>query len=642
MRKQICYYQDSPVAALAAQIEEPYQRVGVSRDKPPAGLGEIATVWLADAERDGSDIKNLPTQDAHLRVVCLVNATPANRLSAGHGIFAYLPANVPPAMLTRVVAAAFENLELTARALAAERQVEQSSREIDELNRIGIALSSERDTQALLNLILLKSREITASDAGSLYLVEEVSETERRLRFKLTQNDSVSVSFTEFTMPLNPKSIAGYVAVTGEMLHLEDVYELPPDAPYSFNRRYDEESGYRTKSMLTIPMKNQKGETIGVLQLLNSKRDWNARLTTPEAVEEQVIPYPKRRQELAGSLASQAAVAYETNVLYENIQNLFEGFVKAAVTAIEQRDPTTSGHSFRVARLTCGLAEVVDKVETGPYAPLRFSREQMKELRYAALLHDFGKVGVREEVLVKAKKLYPLQLEVVRQRFDYIRKALEAEYAKRKIEYLQRANRKDVAEALQLMDQEYELRLRELDDYLQFILQVNEPTVLPEGNFEKLLEIAQRTYRDPRGVEHNWLSAEEVRFLSIPKGSLDPDERKQIESHVEQSFLFLRQIPWNKDINKIPMIARAHHELLNGSGYPYQLKGDQIPAQTRMMTISDIFDALSAADRPYKKAVPVRRAIEILGDMVKDGQLDPLLFQLFVDAKIYELTAKPA
>jgi len=642
MQKQLCYYQDSPVAALAAQIEDSYQRVGVPRDKPPSGLGEIATVWLADAERDASDIKNLATQDAHLRVICLVNATPPNRLPAAHGIFAYLPANVAPTMLARVVASAFENLELTARALAAERQVEQSSREIDELNRIGIALSSERDTQALLNLILLKSREITASDAGSLYLVEEVSETERRLRFKLTQNDSVPVSFTEFTMPLNPKSIAGYVAVTGEMLHLEDVYQLSAEAPYSFNRRYDEESGYRTKSMLTIPMKNQKGETIGVLQLLNSKRDWNARLTAPEIVEEQVIPYPKRRQELAGSLASQAAVAYETNVLYENIQNLFEGFVKAAVTAIEQRDPTTSGHSFRVARLTCGLAEVVDKVETGPYASLRFTREQMKELRYAALLHDFGKVGVREEVLVKAKKLYPLQLEVVRQRFDYIRKALEAEYTRKKLEYVQRASHKEAAEAFQLMDQEYELRLVELDDYLQFVLQVNEPTVLPEGNFEKLLEIAQRTYRDPRGLEHNLLTAEEVRFLSIPKGSLDADERKQIESHVEQSFLFLRQIPWNKDINKIPMIARAHHELLNGSGYPYQLKGDQIPAQTRMMTISDIFDALSAADRPYKKAVPIRRAVEILSDMVKDGQLDPLLFQLFVDAKIYELTAKPA
>lgn len=642
MEKQLCYYEDSPAAAIAAHIEDSYRRVGVGRGQAPPGLGQVATVWLADPECDSRDLEALVRQGADLRVIYLAKADSLQSAPAGRGVCAYLPSNAAPSVVLHAVAIAFENLELARRVAIAEQQVEESAREIDELNRIGIALSSERDTQALLNLILLKSREITSSDAGSLYLVEEVSETERRLRFKLTQNDSMSVGFTEFTMPLNTQSISGYVAVTGEAQHLADVYELPPDAPYGFNRRIDEESGYRTKSMLTIPMKNQKGETIGVLQLINCKRHWDAKLTRAEAVEEEVIAYSKRQQELASSLASQAAVAYENNVLYENIQTLFEGFVKAAVTAIEQRDPTTSGHSFRVSHLTCGLAEVADKVETGPYASLRFSREQMKELRYAALLHDFGKVGVREEVLVKAKKLYPLQFEIVRQRFDYIRKALEAEYAKRKIDYLMHPSRGEVSEALSMLDQELALRIAELEDYLQFVLQVNEPTVLPEGNFEKLLDIAKRTYRDPRGIEYNYVTPEEVRFLSIPKGSLDADERKQIESHVEQSFLFLRQIPWNKENIKIPTIARAHHELLNGSGYPYQLRGEQIAPQTRMMTISDIFDALSASDRPYKRALPMEKALNILTDMVKHGQLDPVLFQLFVDAKVYQLTAKPS
>ncbi len=505
------------------------------------------------------------------------------------------------------------------------------------MNRIGVALSSERDTEALLNLILLKSREITSSDAGSLYLVEELSETEKRLRFKLTQTDSIPVSFAEFTMPIDTRSIAGYVALRGEPLAIEDVYELPPDASYRFNRRIDEESGYRTRSMLTIPMKNQKGETLGVLQLINCKRHWQARLTSLAVVEQEVIPYSPRQQELASSLASQAAVAYENNVLYENIQTLFEDFVKAAVYAIEQRDPTTSGHSFRVSQLTCGLAEMVDRVDTGCYAGLRFSREQMKEIRYAALLHDFGKVGVREEVLVKAKKLYPLQLEVLRQRFDFIRKALEADYARRKLEAMQRGY---PAETLQILDQEYHLRLAEIDDYFAFVIRANEPTVLPEGQFDKLLEIAKRTYVDLQGNERNYLAPEEVGFLSIPKGSLDPKERLEIESHVIHTFNFLAQIPWPREIRNIPMVARAHHELLDGSGYPYKLHAAEIPVQSRMIVLTDIYDGLTAADRPYKKAMPPEKALSILGEMMQRGQVDPALYELFVNAKLYRIVSK--
>ncbi|MGH9812688.1 MAG: HD domain-containing phosphohydrolase [Candidatus Acidiferrales bacterium] len=527
--------------------------------------------------------------------------------------------------------------ELAEKLAAAERTCELLQHQIAELNRIGIALSAERDTQRLLELILRASREITSADAGSLYLVEEVSETEKRLRFKLTQNDSIEVGLTEFTIPINRRSIAGYVADTGEVLHLEDAYEISPESPFGFNRRFDEEIGYRTKSMLTIPMKNQKGEILGVLQLINCKRSFQTRLSAPAVVEQEVVPFDPRVQELAFSLASQAAVAYENNVLYESIQTLFEGFVKAAVTAIEQRDPTTSGHSFRVSKLTCGLAEAADKVTTGPYADLTFTREQMKEIRYAALLHDFGKVGVREQVLVKAKKLYPHQMELLHQRFDYIRKAVEADHLKRKLEAI---HSQQPAEALEALDLEFRRRIEELDDYLRFILQVNEPTVLPEGKFERLLDIAKQSYADVRGVERTYITPEEVRFLSISKGSLDSEERLQIESHVIHTFNFLAQIPWTREIKNIPLIARAHHEKLDGTGYPYKLKEPQIPAQTKMMTISDIFDALSASDRPYKKAVPIERALNILADDVKHGALDPILFQLFVDAKIYQLTAK--
>ena len=633
MDKQVWYFSDSPAASLIGSLPPDYTAKAVSRTRPFSTPQQTRLVWLADLQRDAEDLDGWAQRNSQARVVYVL--PPDTNPPAGNRVaFAYLPSQPSPAFLDQTLASAFENMELAARA---EEQLARSSHEINELNRIGVALSSERDPQRLLNLILQASREITSSNAGSLYLVEDVSEKEKRLRFKLTQNDSAPVGFTEFTVPMDRSSIAGYVAVTGEVLPLADTYEILPDAPYHFNRRFDEETGYRTKSMLTIPMQNQQGEILGVLQLINCKRDFRQHITSPEEIEREVVPYGPRQIELATSLASQAAVAYENNILYENIQTLFEGFVKAAVTAIEQRDPTTSGHSFRVSRLTCRLAETVDKVETGPYADLHFNHEQMREIRYAALLHDFGKVGLREEILLKAKKLYPHELDLVRHRFDYVRKTLEANHLQRKLEATER---KQPPEAFRNLEEEYQIRLAELEDYLQFILQANEPTVLPAGNFDKLLHIAQRTYVDGRGVERPYVTPEEVRFLSIPMGSLDPEERLQVESHLIHTFNFLAQIPWTREIKSIPLIARAHHEKLDGSGYPYKLRDPQIPPQTKIMTICDIFHALSAADRPYKKAVPPERALEILAESVKQGQLDPLLFQLFLDAKIYQLTAK--
>ena len=636
MPREVWYFSDSPVASVAARLPGQFQSRPVPRRRLPREAASAATVWLAERKRDARALASLARRNPCLRIVYLVDSA-ALAPTKDSCAFAYLPLRPHSEVLARTLASAFESSELAARAARAEAQLKRSDRAVAELNRIGIALSAEKDAQKLLDMILWASREITSSDAGALYLVEEVSPTEKRLRFKLTQNDSAKVTFTEFTMPIDRRSIAGYVADTGKALPLADAYRLPRGAPFKFNRRFDEEVGYRSKSMLTIPMKNPKGEVLGVLQLINCKRHFKTKLTSPSVVEREVIPYEPRQQELANSLASQAAVAYENTVLYENIQTLFEGFVQAAVTAIEQRDPTTSGHSFRVKTLTCGLAEVTDKVETGPYAELNFTREQMKEIEYAALLHDFGKVGVREDVLVKAKKLYPYQLEVIRHRFDYIRKAIEADYLARRLEAVERRQPREHLRGLQ---DEYQRRLAEVDDYLQFILQVNEPTVLAGGNFDRLLEMARRSYADARGIERPYVTPQEIRFLSIPMGSLDPEERLQIESHVIHTFNFLAQIPWTREIKDIPLIARGHHEKLDGSGYPYNLREPQIPTQTKMMTISDMFDALSAADRPYKKAVPMEKALNILADCVKQGQLDSTLFKLFVDAKIYQLTAK--
>jgi HD-GYP domain-containing protein (c-di-GMP phosphodiesterase class II) len=560
------------------------------------------------------------------------------------GCFATLPSKAKPAFVRKTVDAAIANIELAQRERAAQADLARAEREMEMLNRIGIALSQTHEVGALLNMILMKAREITGADAGSLYLVEEAqtdalsaSPGDRRLRFKLTQNDSVQFPFAELELPLQENSLAGYTALHGKVINLADARRIPRNRPYRFNPRFDEETGYRTRSMLTLPIKNGRGEVIGVLQLINCKLHPEARLTSEEVVEREVRPFSDRAVRLALSLASQAGVAYENSHLYQDIEKLFEGFVQASVKAIEQRDPTTSGHSLRVSHMTVGLAEIVDRVETGSYAGIHFSPEQMKEIRYAALLHDFGKVGVREEVLVKAKKLYPMQIDVISHRFDYLYMELQAQLEREKVRMLMEMDKPEALSRIALLEEEYRLRKLQMESGFEAVLQANEPTVLAEGKFDRLLEIARQTYHDPRGIEKPILTAEEVRYLSIPKGSLSADERAQIESHVIHSFNFLLQIPWTRQIREIPRIVRAHHEKLNGTGYPYKLKSDEIPVQAKIMTICDIFDALSASDRPYKKAVASDRALGILEMSVKDKELDPELYRLFLDSGIFRL-----
>jgi HD-GYP domain-containing protein (c-di-GMP phosphodiesterase class II) len=526
-------------------------------------------------------------------------------------------------------------------AARARAEIAARSKEIGELTRIGVALSTERNYDVLLEMILTQARHITGSDAGSLYLVEGRDTPSPKLRFKLAQNDTLpNAPFVEFTMPMNHASQAGYVCTTGEPLVIDDVYFLPPDVEYSFNRSIDERSGYRSKSMLTVPMKNHKSEVIGALQLINRKRDPSAALTGPDVVTAQVVPYSRRSVEIVTALAGQAAVSIENSLLYEDIERLFEGFVTAAVTAIEQRDPTTFGHSGRVATMTVGLAEVVDRASDGPHKAVKFSREQLKEIRYAGLLHDFGKVGVREQVLVKAKKLYPPDLTLIKSRYAFVRRTAEAEYHRQRADFLFANGRNGYEEFIGPLDAAHRQALEDLERFLKTVLQSNEPTVLPEGSFEELLALAEKKFVDIDGAAQPLLSDDEVRYLTIRKGSLDEAERLEIESHVTHTYRFLLQIPWTKELSQIPLIAYGHHEKLDGHGYPRHVNAPAIPIQTRMMTISDIFDALTAADRPYKRAVPLQRALDIMSQEVKGGMLDQDLFDLFVEGKVFEKMAE--
>jgi HD-GYP domain-containing protein (c-di-GMP phosphodiesterase class II) len=650
--REIWFIEGSLAEKLAASLRENYHLCNLSAKsqsaanlKPDTGCAANYGVVLADM-RDGAPV--LPASwngsGSDYRVIGVVPASglgsqktsESQGAKASAAVFAFVSANASRVELEKTLGIAFENIALAARERTAREELEAAEREREQLNEIGIALSSQRDVRELLNLILAKAREITRADAGSLYLIEDDAEGQRHLRFMLTQNDSLVFPFKEFTLPLAEDSMAGYTALRGKVVNFADAYHIPPEMPFHFNDHYDRESGYRTKSLLTLPMRNAKGEVLGVLQLINARNDPAARLRSEADVAAHVQPFHERSVRLALSLASQAAVAYENRKLYNDIQTLFEGFVKAAVTAIEQRDPTTSGHSLRVAAYTQSLAEIVDQVSTGPYSASHFDHEQMKEIRYAALLHDFGKVGVREEVLVKAKKLYPLQMDLVKQRFDYIRKEAEVSMVRRKLQTFLERDRGDALSEIARLSEDFEQRLDRIQDYLEFIMQANEPTLMEHAQFRKLNEIAKQFFLDSKGSELPYINADEMRLLSIPKGSLDAAERQQIESHVVYTFNFLSQIPWTKELRGVPEIARAHHEKLNGAGYPYKLHGDQIPLQTKMMTICDIFDALTASDRPYKRAVPVERALSILEECVQANEIDAELFRLFRESKVYD------
>jgi HD-GYP domain-containing protein (c-di-GMP phosphodiesterase class II) len=529
---------------------------------------------------------------------------------------------------------------------------ERSRYELDELLGIARALSSERDIHKLLDLILAKSRQITGADAGSVYVAEEGATTSERpswrtrppgaggrvLQFMLSQNDSVSIDLKQFRIPVDETSIVGQAVLQARPINIPDLVRLsePGQNPGGFqhNSSVDVSIGYRARSMLTVPMLSARGEVIGVIQLINRKRDPEMRLERPEDFEEAVVPFDARSEELAFALAAQAGICLENAILYDEIRKLFEGFVDASVTAIESRDPTTSGHSRRVATLSVTLAEKVDALAEGPLRAVRFSREDLRQIEYAGVLHDFGKVGVRENVLTKAKKLYDTQRAAIELRFRFIRRTIEAETLQKKLD-LALARGGPHPGALAAVEREAAARIAELDEILSLIRTANEPTIMAQPALVRLAEIARFEYLDVDGTRRPYLEPEELQALRIERGSLTDLERREIQSHVNHTISFLETIPWGRSFQKIPRIAGGHHESLDGRGYPFGLKGEEIPPETRILTISDIFDALTASDRPYKPAVPVTRALQILEAEVKAGRCDPELFKVFVEAEVY-------
>jgi HD-GYP domain-containing protein (c-di-GMP phosphodiesterase class II) len=518
---------------------------------------------------------------------------------------------------------------------------------VGQLLEVGQALSGSHNLAELLQMILTSSRQITCSDAGSVYLVDR-STAIPELVFKVAQNDSLPItSFQESRISLTTQSLAGYVASTGESLNITDAYSLDTALPYRIDPSFDRDFGYRTVSVLVLPMKNQEGETIGVLQLINRKQQPDTRISQANAIST-TQSYSTWEEQIITALASQAAISIERNHLQESIENLFAGFIRAAVQVIESRDPPTAGHSERVADLTVGLAQATHNVAAGSLGSIFFTDRQFQEIRYASLLHDFGKVGVPEAILGKERKLYPAQLQSIEQRLAILQSQWQLSCAQAKFQIgipHQASNDCPHCHHQLRLDVELQAKLDRLHQHWELVKRLDDPQVnfVPglldsiESISHDLQELSQWQYVDLQGHSQPILTATEIDQLMIPRGSLTLAERKQIEAHVVHTYDFLKQIPWTKNLQNVPEIAGSHHEKLNGSGYPRGLQAAEIPIQSQMMAIADIYDALTANDRPYKPKFSIDRSLSILRQEAESHKINADLLDLFEQQQVYRV-----
>jgi HD-GYP domain-containing protein (c-di-GMP phosphodiesterase class II) len=509
---------------------------------------------------------------------------------------------------------------------------------------IGRSLIEEKDPNRLLGLILDACRRITGADAGTIFLCEE-NDKGPVLRFKHSHSASGDTAYEEYTMPRDERSIAGYVSITGRGLNIPDAYFLDPDLPYRFNPGYDRSTGYRTRSMLVVPMRDHAGAVIGVIQLINAKEHAGSAgsegpvdsreaegvlLRSPEDFETKVFPFKARYVELLEAVANQAAIALENSRMIKVIEEQFEAFVRASISAIESRDPATSGHSARVSRLAVALMAAVDSDKEGIYAPCSFGPSELREIEYAGLLHDFGKVYIDERIFTKAKKLFERDYDCLVLRLKFLYRSLELRFARREFDAI-RSGRPEEANAI---DAESVQALRSLMETLYLIDILNEPReteVDPKEELDRLIASAPppELLADLDGSPLPLVTEDERANLSIRRGSLNDKERVIIQSHVQYTEAFVSRIPWPTGLGGIPEYCAKHHEMLDGSGYPRGLTGDRIPLQARMLAVADIYDALAARDRPYKKALPPDAVRRILEDEAGRGRLDAELVRIF-------------
>lgn len=504
---------------------------------------------------------------------------------------------------------------------------------IERLNRIGVALSAERDNSRLLEMILLGAKEITNADGGTLYTVTD----DNRLKFEIMRTDSLGIAMGGTTgknipfppLPIylddgspNTNMVAAYAVLNDKAVNIADAY-VEEGFDFSGTRKFDQNTGYRSKSFLTIPMKNHEKEIIGVLQLLNAI----------DGATGEVIPFSTEKQQLAESLASQAAVALTNHNLIEGLKNLFESFIELIADAIDEKSPYTGGHCRRVPELAMMLADAAIRAEEGPFKDFRMSDKEMYELRIAAWLHDCGKVTTPQEVVDKPTKLSTIfdRIDLVATRYEVLKRDAEVEMLQAKLKAIESGNRS----ALSQLDKAFREKVRLYDEEFSFLYRANfgGEFMRPEDQ-QRVVDIGQRNWKQD-GKTLPFLSDDEVENLNIARGTLTQDEREIINNHIVVTIDMLEKLPYPKALRRVPEFAGGHHERMDGKGYPRGLRREQMSIQARMMGVADIFEALTARDRPYKKAKTLSESLMILGKMKLDQHVDPDIFDMFIRDKIY-------
>ena len=517
--------------------------------------------------------------------------------------------------------------------------IDSLQNQISNMSAIGLALSKERDMEKLLEMILLEAKRISNADGGTLYMMTD----DQRLRFSIMITDSLNVHmggtsgkeipfypvklYNDDGKP-NENMIAANAAINGNTINIPDAYKAK-GFDFSGTKAFDEKTGYRSKSFLTVPLKNHENEIIGVLQLLNAQ----------DIKSNKVISFSERIQNSVEALSSQAAVAITNKNLIKDLEVLFESFIKLIASAIDAKSPYTCAHCSRVPEITLMLAESVNEINEGPFANIQFSDKEMYELKIAAWLHDCGKVATPEYVVDKSTKLETIydRIHTVATRFEVIKRDEEIKFLKKQLSIQKKDSLSDVdkKEAIKKARILYLKRIKQLDEDKTFIEESNfGGEFMSQDRKDRVKKISSYRYKD-NGSAKSFLSDNEVYNLCISRGTLTPEERKVINDHIVVTIEMLEQLPYPKHLRNVPEFAGGHHEKLDGTGYPKGLNHAEMSVQAKIMAIADIFEALTARDRPYKKGKTLSQAMRILGFMKNDAHIDAELFDVFVQEKIY-------
>jgi len=515
-------------------------------------------------------------------------------------------------------------------------------RHMKKLTRIGVALSVEKDINKLLEMIVDEARDLTHADAGTLYILDR---EKRCLTFQIMQNDSMDTrlggtSGVEIDMPdvplftedgePNHANVSSYVALTGETVNISDVYEAE-GFDFTGPRNYDAATGYRSKSMLVMALQNHENDIIGVLQLLNAQ----------DVKSDAVIAFSSEYVDLIASLASQAAVALTNTQLIQDLTNLFYSFIKSIAMAIDEKSPYTGGHINRVVFISMLIAEKINASREGHFKEFEFTKDEMEELMMAAWMHDVGKITTPEYVVDKATKLQTIfdRLNIVESRFKNIGKSIEIDCLKQKLD-IQEQSPGNASAALAEIDRKMTAEIETLEKDLEVVRRANEPgEFVDEARIEEIHRIARKVYLEDE-KERPYLTDDEVENLCISKGTLTIDERKVIENHASMTLKILNELTFPQKFSRVPEFAAGHHEKLDGSGYPRNLKGKELALQTRILAVADVFEALTAKDRPYKAPMKLSQAVKILCFMVKDHHIDPAIYDLVLESDIFREYAR--